>query len=425
MTIRWRLCWALVLAAALAAWPAYRMFEPLLGWSAGWQDLPPRAELDRHFSGAADPAWAEPAGRADAALREARGRLQAPALSGAVLVDGMRVWAAATGLADPADGRPVTLESRFRIGSSSKAINAMALGTLLETGAVDLDRPVRAWLPELPPAYDAVTTRLAISHRAGVPDYGLCWCFPVWEQKNRRHFDGVRPALAAFAERPLLFTPGTDFAYSSYGTNIAGAVIEAAAGRPYGEFVERAVFAPLGMANSRLDVAAAADAQRAGFFETYEGRYKHAVAVDNSIRYPSGGMLSTPTDMLALGRAWLEPGRLVGAATLATLLTPQKLADGRDNPQGYALGIRVSADKKLFDGRERTRFWSHHGVAVGSTSYFAIYPEHGLVISLMMNKGQESANALAAEATRLAELFIAERRRRQPHASAPAHNPGL
>lgn len=420
MSTRSRLCWALVGTAALAAWPVYRMFEPLLGWSSGWQDLPPRAELERHFDAATDAGWAEPAGRADAALRESRERLQAPALSAAVLVDGRRVWAAATGLADPAAGRPVALDSRFRIGSSSKAVNALALGTLLETGAVDLDRPVRAWLPELPPAYDAVTTRLAVSHRAGVPDYGLCWCFPVWEHKNRRHFDGVRPALAAFAARPLLFRPGTDFAYSSYGSNIAGAVMEVAAGRPYGEFIERAVFAPLGMKDSRLDVAAAVDAQRVGFYEIHERRYRPADPVDNSIRYPSGGMLSTPTDMLALGRAWLEPGRLVGAATLATLLTPQRLADGRANPQGYALGMRVSADRQLFDGRERTRFWSHHGTAVGSTSYFAIYPEHGLVIALMMNKGQESAHALGVEATRLAELFIAEQQRRQPHAQGLA-----
>lgn len=412
------LLWALIIAALPVAWIAYRLFEPLLGWSSGWQDLPPRAESDRRFSSASDPGWAAIAGQADEALRAARAELQAPALSAAVLIDDSRVWAAATGHADLAADRPVALDSRFRIGSSSKAVNALAMGVLMESGRVDIDAPVRRYLPELPPAYDGVTTRLAISHRAGIPDYGLCLCFPIWEHKNRRHFDGVRPALAVFADRPLRFAPGTDFAYSSYGANVAGAVLEAAAGRPYSEMVAQTVFEPLAMQGSRLDVEGAVDPQRVGFYETYDGRYKQADPVDNSIRYPSGGMLSTPSDMLALGQAWLEPNRLVSAATLDTLLTPQKLADGSANPQGYALGMRVFADKKLFEGRVTTRFFSHHGTAVGSTSYFAIYPEYGMVISLMMNKGQENVDALAAAANRLAELFIAEQLRRRGQAVA-------
>lgn len=416
--VRTGLCWALVIAAVPVAWIVYRLFEPLLSWSAGWQDLPPRAESDRRFSGASDPAWSAVAGQADEALRAARAELQAPALSAAVLIDDRRVWAAATGYGDLAASRPVALDSRFRIGSSSKAVNGLAMGVLWESGRVDIDAPVRRYLPELPGAYDAVTTRLAISHRAGIPDYGLCLCFPIWEHKNRRHFDGVRPALAVFDERPLRFTPGADFAYSSYGANVAGAVLEASAGQPYGELISRTVFQPLTMRDSRLDVAGAVDPQRVDFYETHDGRYKPADPVDNSIRYPSGGMLSTPTDMLALGRAWLAPGVLVGAATLDEMRKPQKLADGSDNPQGYALGMRVFADKKLFDGRLTTPFWSHHGTAVGSTSYFAIYPEYRMVISLMMNKGQENLDALAISANRLAELFIAEQQQRRGQAAA-------
>ena len=48
-----------------------------------------------------------------------------------------------------------------------------------------------------------------------------------------------------------------------------------------------------------------------------------------------------------------------------------------------------------------------NGTAVGSTSYFGVYPEYGLVVSLMMNKGQENVDALAIEANRLVELFVA------------------
>jgi len=115
--------------------------------------------------------------------------------------------------------------------------------------------------------------------------------------------------------------------------------------------------------------------------------------------------------MVALGSAMLSD-RLLSVATRERLLTPQRLADGRENPQGYALGWRVSDQKKFFNDSLTTRIIHHHGAAVGSTSYFAALPEFGLVISVMMNKGQENLDSLAPEATALVDLFLAELQRR-------------
>lgn len=323
------------------------------------------------------------------------------------MIDGKRVWASAVGMADLAHSRPVDLASSFRLGSSSKAVNAVAMGRLIDAGKLDIDRSVRRYLPDLPSTYEPVTTRLAVSHMAGIPDYGWCLCFPIWEHLNRRHFGGVHEALGVFENRPLLFTPGDGFHYSSYGVNVAGAVIEAVAGKPYNAFIADAVLRPLHMTHSGADLVDANNPRRVAFYEVTEGKFKLAGAVDNSIRYPSGGMLSTPSDMLALGNVFLGNG-LLSEATRRQLLTRQKLHDGSNNPQGYALGIRVSDDKPLFDHTLTTAFYSHHGTAVGSASYFAIYPQYGLVVSIMMNKGQENMDAMAPEANRLVELFIAK-----------------
>ncbi|MDI4634984.1 beta-lactamase family protein [Pelomonas sp. V22] len=406
----WRRRALLWTAVAVAAWILLRMFEPVLGYSFGWQTWPAQAEPAVRW---ADPAWQDPAAAADAALLKSRRQLDAPALSAAVMVNGQRVWAGAVGMADLEAQTPVDLETRFRLGSTSKAVNGFALGLLMEHGRIDIDQPLRTYLPELPAAYEAVTTRQAISHRAGVPDYGFCLCFPIWEHRNQRHFTGVREALAVFTQRPLLFTPGEDFRYSSYGANLAGAAIEVAAHQPYTEFVTRSVFGPLAMSHSGFDIKAAVDPHRAAFYEVAEGRYKPADPVDNSIRYPSGGMLSTPSDMLLLGRAWFE-GELLSPASRAQLLTVQPLKNGKPNPQGYALGMRVAEGRELLDGQVKTRMLSHHGTAVGSTSYFAIFPEYGMVVAVMMNKGQEDLKALAPEAHRLAEIFLAARLSRKP-----------
>lgn len=394
-----------------AGWLAFRLFEPMFVWSSGWQALPDAAAMPAP-TGMADPQWRATAAEADVLLREAREHLNAPALSVAIMIDGVRVWSAATGYADIANGRRADLSTAFRLGSTSKALNALAVGRMIDTSKLDIERPIREYLPELPESYAAVTTRLAISHTAGVPEYGACLCFPIWEHLNRQHFDNARDALRVFADRPLLFAPGEGFAYSSYGTNLTGAVVETLAGKAYPEAVDTLVFEPLHMAHSRADVVDADNPQRAMFYEVAEGRYKPAFRVDNSIRYPSGGLLSTPSDMLVAGHAFLDDS-LLHEATRKRLLTRQTLRDGSDNPQGYALGIRVFDDKKMLGDTVATTFYSHHGTAVGSTSYFGIYPEYRLVVSAMMNKGQENLDAMAPEINQIVELFLAETIRRQ------------
>lgn len=408
------------------AWLIFRLFEPVFVWSSGWKPLPavtarlaPPDESDssqgpgRTSANAfLDADWSALGETVDARLREARTALGAPAISAAVSVGGKRVWAEATGLADVESRTDATLHSSFRLGSTSKAVTSVAVGTLLDDQRLDLDLPVRHYVPDLAPPLATITTRQAMSHTAGVRDYGLCWCFPVWEHLNRRSFPSLRDALRVFETDPLRFPPGQDFAYSSFGFNVAGAVLEGAAAAPFLDYLERAVFEPLEMVDSGGDFAQRSVSQRVSFYETQEGRYKPAQPVDNSIRWPSGGLLSTPSDMVALGGAMLSD-RLLTAATREVLLTPQPLADGRENPQGYALGWRVAADKKLFDGRVTTRILSHHGTAVGSTSYFAALPDFDLVISVMMNKGLESVDSLTPHATALAEIFVAEDQRRR------------
>jgi len=391
------------------AWLCFRLFEPLVVWNFGWQPLPlMNAEdvlrADAEFVDAEWSALGEPAARL---LRHARANLETPALSAAVSIQGKRVWAGAIGFADVEGQRFVGLDSQFRLGSTSKAVTSVAIGTLMDAGRLDLELPAQHYIADLAPPLATITTRQAMSHTAGVRNYGLCLCFPIWEQYDRRSFANTREALRVFEDDPLLFAPGDGFAYTSYGYNIAGAVLEAAAETPFLDYLERAVFDPLQMNHSGGDFADEAVAGRVSYYDTKDGNYKLAFRVDNSVKLPSGGLLSSPSDMVALGNAMISDGFL-SAATRERLLTPQRLADGSENPQGYALGWRVSDQKALFSDSLTTRIITHHGTAVGSTSYFAALPEFGLVISVMMNKGQENLDSLALEATALIELFVAE-----------------
>lgn len=281
-TLRRVLTGALLLGLA---WLCFRLFEPIFVWNIGWQPLPAMAENEALRADAefVDAEWRELGAPAAKRLRDARAKLETPALSAAVSIYGKRVWAGAVGLADVESQRYANLDSRFRLGSTSKAVTAVAIGTLLDAGRLDLELPAQHYIADLAPPLATITTRQAMSHTAGVRNYGLCLCFPIWEQYGRRSFANTRAALRVFERDPLLFTPGEDFAYSKYGYNIAGAVIEAATQTPFLDYLQRAVFDPLKMTHSGGDFADVSVADRVSFYDTADGSYKPAYPVDNSV----------------------------------------------------------------------------------------------------------------------------------------------
>jgi len=367
---------------------AFKLFEPVFTYRTGWATLPAAAPA---ASETPDPAWAAQSLAAQAALVAGRQKIGAPALSAAISIDGKTVWRGAVGLADVEARLPAGFDTRFRLGSTSKAVTAVGVGVLLDQGKLTLDQPI----PDFP---QTVTLGQVMSHRAGIRNYGLCLCFPVWEHENRRHFSSIDDEAAIVAQSPLLFTPGSDFAYTSLGYNLTGLAIENASGEAYGPYMTRAVFSPLHMTHTSLDETGAA-----GFYETEKSQYKRAFAVDNSIRWPSGGIVSTPTDMLALGNAMLDD-RLLSAKTRQLLVTVP--AKGR-TPGGriYAYGWR-HGDWLLYDGKLTLDSYTHAGTAVGSTSVFVVLPERHIVLSLMMNKGGEDVDDLSAVADQILQAFI-------------------
>jgi CubicO group peptidase (beta-lactamase class C family) len=396
--------WLLALAViAILAPLIFKLFEPVFVYTSGWSPIPRGIAIPAQQA-VFDSRYTAQARTAQKVLEAARQSMDTPALSAAVSIDGALVWSSATGFADMETRRPVDATSRFRLGSTSKAVTSVAVGTLLDKGLIDLDKPIQTYVPHYPTQRWPITVRQVMSHRAGLRDYGLCFCFPVWEQQNRRHFDTVDAEIGVIASSPLVYEPGKDFLYTSLGYNLAGAAIEGASKSSFGQYLKSAVFAPLGMTHSGLDSVPGAEAGRVRFYEVEEGRYKRAFEVDNSNKWPSGGILSTPSDMVRLGGAMLGSA-LLSEKTRQTLLTVPAGGEGTRGAEVYALGWRTG-EWTLFDGAVKTHAYHHGGTAVGSTSFFLVLPEYRMVLSLMMNKGGTNAADLAAATTQIAQAFI-------------------
>jgi serine beta-lactamase-like protein LACTB, mitochondrial len=345
-------------------------------------------------------------------LKVARTKLNAPSLSAAVSVNGQIVWANAVGYEDLDRKIPATTASAYRMGSTAKAVTSVMAGILIDKGAIDLEAPLSRYMPDLAAPMAGLTVRQIMSHTGGVRNYQLCFCFPAWENLSRQHFGGPqRDTLRAYEADALIFKPGEGFAYTSLGFNAVGGVIEAASGKRFGEFLKEAVTGPLGMTATAIEDGSPIRA-RATPYDTEAARYKPAFPVDNSNKYPSGGMVGSPSDMTKLGQAMIA-ATLFSPATRDRLIDPQKLKDGALNDQGYAIGWRYNPKAELSGGARITRRYGHHGTAQGGTSFFQVYPDEGVVISVMMNKGQQSLDALTKEALPLVEAVFKEVDRRK------------
>ena len=388
---------------AIATPLVFKLFEPVFVYTSGWSPMPREIAFPAQQA-VYDERYVAQARAAQTALEAARRHMDTPALSAAVAIDGELIWASAIGFADLEARRPVDVNSRFRLGSTSKAVTAIAVGTLLDRGLLDLDAQIQTYVPSYPMQRWPISVRQVMSHRAGVRDYGLCFCFPVWEHQNRRRFPNVNAAIDVIAQSPLLFEPGTNFAYTSLGYNLVGAAIEGATDAPFGQYLDEAVFNPLAMTGTGLDSVPGAEVDRVAFYEVEDGRYKRAFHVDNSIRWPSGGLLSTPSDMVRLGGALLDD-RLLSENTRRALVTVPAGGEGARGAQYYALGWRTG-EWTLFEGAVSTLAYHHGGTAVGGTSIFVVFPEHRMVVSTMMNKGGTNADDLAVATDQIVQAFI-------------------
>ena len=134
-----------------------------------------------------------------------------------------------------------------------------------------LDEEIQVHVPEFPKKPWPVTLRQLMAQVAGVTtDHGgeaLCpspqWRWqPGW--RCERTVDGLH--LDDFAERELLFEPGTRYSPSSYGWILVSAAVEAAANEPFFRFMRTQVFEPLGMRDTTIDVATEAIPTRATFY---------------------------------------------------------------------------------------------------------------------------------------------------------------
>ncbi len=312
-----------------------------------------------------------------------------PGLSVSVSINGVRAWSEGFGFADVEQGVPVTPSTRFRSGSTAKPMSMAAAAVLHDQGRLDFDTRVQALIPDFPDKGHPITFRMLAGHLGGFRHYPPDGS----EFFNTRPYSNVLETLDVFKNDPLVGVPGEIYNYSSNGTNLQGAMTQAAGGKPFLELVQTLVFSPLGMTSTSPDRVEDIIPGRTRYYERTGGQATYRIRktsrgngergvllnapfTDNSNKFPSGGYITTPDDLVTFGTAHLQPGFLK-ADTLRQLFTSQKTADGKET--GYGMNWDIGADH---DGVPTIR---HTGSSVGGNSIILMYPKQKVVLAIQTN----------------------------------------
>ncbi len=310
-----------------------------------------------------------------------------PGMQVAVSVNGQNILSQGFGYADVAKQLPVTTTTQFRVGSISKALTSAALLKLVAEKQLDLDEPVQRYVPTFPRKPYPITSRQLAGHLAGIRHYDLN---DPHDANRTEHYQTATQALAVFQQDPLLFEPGTQYHYSSYGWNVLGAVIEGITGQAYLPYMQHAIWLPLGMTHTYGDRADSLMPDRSKF---YQNNGKLIPYDDVSSKYPSGGILSTAEDLVLYGNSLLA-NALFKAKFTRLLFTSQATRAGL--PTHYGIGWHVNTTT------HGHRVYWHDGLVAGGSGYLLLYPDDKIVVALLANS--RSGHDLPARA--IGELLL-------------------
>jgi len=362
-----------------------------------------------------DPAFHSQIDKAQTYLKEVTTHLDVPSFSVAVGYKDQLIWSAAAGYKDVALEKPATPLTQYRIGSTSKAVTASGIARLVNAEKLDLDALVGDTIINWPQKKWNFSTRQLLSHTAGVGNYED---FGVASGKytlcNCHQFNSVTEGLNVFNRYKLLYEPGTAFQYSTFDINLASAVLEQAAQEQFLDYMDRQVFEPLEMTSTYADHAKPKTEHFATFYQTDDGYYREyrnfeiKYDVNMSYKWAGGGFISTPTDLVKLGNAWLNDPAFLSSETKQEFWTPIKLNTGEVNWQEYALGWRshLSYESEDFLNNEPVWMVHHGGVSKGSMNFLVIFPNYNLVIDASINARAEEFHYFSKEVRVLANYFL-------------------
>lgn len=306
------------------------------------------------------------------------------------ILQGAELVEFATGIANLNTGVPVTTKTLFQIGSNTKVYTATLVMQLVDEGLIELDAPVKRYLPEFKladaKARDAITVRQLLTHTSGIhgdyfDDFG-------------RGDDGIERFVASLDNIGLVYQPGEMWSYCNTGWTILGRVIEKLRGEPYHKVLRDKLLTPIGAPNTTILMEEMLARSCAVGHVLRPGASDPIVpptVVMSPSHAPAGSMTaSTPAEVLGFVRMHLNGGRardttqVLSAASVKAMQQPQ--AKLPQSSLGTAMGLGW-----ILSEWEGERVIGHGGGTIGQLSFLQILPDRPFGVCLLTNSATGGA----------------------------------
>ena len=295
----------------------------------------------------------------------------------------------AYGKADAEGGMPLTANTVIPIGSVTKQFTAAAILQLRDAGKLSLDDEITKWLPDFDMRGTKLTLRHLLGHTAGVVD--ITAMPELRAVQLMRNPNVSRDSVYNVVRRyPFEFPAGTMQVYSNTGFWLLGRVVEKASGMTYEDYIEKRIFAPLGMSHSMYCSNTKDVADRASGHGMRSGVARRVPDIVHTGTYSAGAICSTAGDMVTWLRA-LHSGKVLTPRSYTEMVTPARLNDG--TLTRYAMGLTV-----MIDGRG-LRVIGHDGGGFGFSSQAWWHPDSELAVVLLTNSEPDNTTPIAEALT--------------------------
>ena len=199
-------------------------------------------------------------------------------------------------------GASNNVDTAFHVASVTKQFTAAAIMQLVETGTLNIDESINAYLPKqyVTPVWNDVHLRHVLSHSSGITDYAV----------TRDYYDvvdgfclgdTVDGMIREAMSKDLEFAPGTKYSYSNIGFTLLGEIIEEQTDIPYDRYMKEKILEPMGMHSSRIHIEGHVSAENEAAGHRWdEGTQKHVKddIVSLPVTAPDGGLVTTLSDFL-------------------------------------------------------------------------------------------------------------------------------
>jgi len=319
-------------------------------------------------------------------MAKAMAEFKVPGAAVAVVKDGKVVFAKGYGYRDVARKLPVTGATLFPIASITKSFTVTALGTLVDQGKLDWDKPVREYLPGFrmydPVATEQLTTRDMVTHRSGLPRHDLVWYSSSFTREQLverlRYMEANKPIRSEFQYNNLMFVTA-----GYLGGRIAGSSWE--------DLVRQRVLEPLGMTNTKFSSEEAR--KTPDYALPYrKNRKTEVVSAIEFSRWgdvgPAGAMNSSIDDMAKYLLMHANKGNVGGKQVLGKnnadqMQSPQMVIQGsplfaEQSETSYGMGLFI----ETYRGHKHV---NHGGNLDGFSLQLSFLPNDGIGVVVLTN----------------------------------------